>query len=99
MAVQVIGVVPAKLEEKGSVSTLPGRGDCHTRNLSDRKDIITADNRMILVALARRHRHAGRGISMSWQPLPSAIIRRKVIFYNEYGFYNELLAALNDVRG
>ena len=36
----VIGVVPAKLEEKGSVSTLLDEV-IHTRNLSDRKDVIT----------------------------------------------------------
>ena len=34
----VIGVVPAKLEEKGSVSTLLDEV-IHTRNLSDRKDV------------------------------------------------------------
>ena len=37
---KVIGVVPAKLEENGKVSTLLDE-EIHTRNLSDRKDIIT----------------------------------------------------------
>ena len=39
---KVIGVVPAKLEENGKVSTLLDE-EIHTRNLSDRKDIITEE--------------------------------------------------------
>ena len=38
----IIGVVPAKLEENGKVSTLPDR-IIHTHNLSDRKDIIVEE--------------------------------------------------------
>ena len=70
----VIGVVPAKLEEKGSVSTLLDEV-IHTRNLSDRKDVITEKSE-ILVALP-----GGVGT-----------------LYNEYGFYNELLAALKTLE-
>ena len=46
---KVIGVVPAKLEENGKVSTLLDE-EIHTRNLSDRKDIITEKSE-VLVAL------------------------------------------------
>ena len=70
----VIGVVPAKLEEKGSVSTLLDEV-IHTRNLSDRKDVITEKS----------------AASIGYH-------QKKVIFYNEYGFYNELLAALKTLE-
>ena len=43
----IIGVVPAKLEENGKVSTLPDR-IIHTHNLSDRKDIIVEESDILL---------------------------------------------------
>ena len=46
---KVIGVVPAKLEENGKVSSLLDE-EIHTCNLSDRKDIITEKSE-VLVAL------------------------------------------------
>lgn len=79
----VIGVVPAKLEEKGSVSTLLDEV-IHTRNLSDRKDVITEKSE-ILVALP-----GGVGTLDEIFPRHSRRLYRisseKVIFYNEYGF-------------
>ena len=91
----VIGVVPAKLEEKGSVSTLLDEV-IHTRNLSDRKDVITEKSE-ILVALP-----GGVGtLDEIFHVIAAASIgyhQKKVIFYNEYGFYNELLAALKTLE-
>ena len=45
---KVIGVVPAKLEENGKVSTLLDE-EIHTRNLSDRKDIITEKSEVLVI--------------------------------------------------
>ena len=91
----VIGVVPAKLEEKGSVSTLLDEV-IHTRNLSDRKDVITEKSE-ILVALP-----GGVGtLDEIFHVIAAASIgyhQKKVIFYNEYGFYNELLDALKTLE-
>ena len=91
----IIGVVPAKLEEKGSVSTLLDEV-IHTRNLSDRKDVITEKSE-ILVALP-----GGVGtLDEIFHVIAAASIgyhQKKVIFYNEYGFYNELLAALKTLE-
>ena len=91
----VIGVVPAKLEEKGSVNTLLDEV-IHTRNLSDRKDVITEKSE-ILVALP-----GGVGtLDEIFHVIAAASIgyhQKKVIFYNEYGFYNELLAALKTLE-
>ena len=76
----VIGVVPAKLEEKGSVSTLLDEV-IHTRNLSDRKDVITEKSE-ILVALP-----GGVGtLDEIFHVIAAASIgyhQKKVIFYNE----------------
>ena len=92
---KVIGVVPTKLEEKGSVSTLLDEV-IHTRNLSDRKDVITEKSE-ILVALP-----GGVGtLDEIFHVIAAASIgyhQKKVIFYNEYGFYNELLAALKTLE-
>lgn len=80
---KVIGVVPAKLEENGKVSTLLDE-EIHTRNLSDRKDIITEKSE-VLVALP-----GGVGtLDEIFHVIAAASIgyhRKKVIFYNEYGF-------------
>ena len=84
-----------KLEEKGSVSTLLDEV-IHTRNLSDRKDVITEKSE-ILVALP-----GGVGtLDEIFHVIAAASIgyhQKKVIFYNEYGFYNELLAALKTLE-
>lgn len=92
---KVIGVVPTKLEEKGKVSTLLDEV-IHTRNLSERKDVMTelAD---ILVALP-----GGVGtLDELFHVIASASIgyhQKRVIFYNEYGFYDELLKALKTLE-
>ena len=92
---KVIGVVPAKLEENGKVSTLLDE-EIHTRNLSDRKDIITEKSE-VLVALP-----GGVGtLDEIFHVIAAASIgyhRKKVIFYNEYGFYDELLKALHTLE-
>ena len=92
---KVIGVVPAKLEENGKVSTLLDE-EIHTRNLSDRKDIITEKSE-VLVALP-----GGVGtLDEIFHVIAAASIgyhQKKVIFYNEHGFYDELLKALHTLK-
>ena len=92
---KVIGVVPAKLEENGKVSTLLDE-EIHTRNLSDRKDIITEKSE-VLVALP-----GGVGtLDEIFHVIAAASIgyhQKKVIFYNEHGFYDELLKALHTLE-
>ena len=92
---KVIGVVPAKLEENGKVSILLDE-EIHTRNLSDRKDIITEKSE-VLVALP-----GGVGtLDEIFHVIAAASIgyhRKKVIFYNEYGIYDELLKALHTLE-
>lgn len=91
---RVIGVIPAKLEEKGSVSAYPDEV-IHTCNLSDRKDRM-AEKSDILVALP-----GGVGtLDEIFHVIAAASIgyhHKKVIFYNEYGFYDELLKALQTI--
>ena len=92
---KVIGVVPTKLEENGRVSSLLDEV-IHTRNLSDRKDIMT-EKSDVLVALP-----GGVGtLDEVFHVIAAASIgyhHKKVIFYNEYGFYNELLKALKTLE-
>lgn len=92
----VVGVVPSKLEENGKVSKYLDQV-IHTQNLSDRKDIITKEAD-ILVALP-----GGVGtLDEIFHVIAAASIgyhQKKVIFYNEYGFYNELLKTLNTLEG
>lgn len=91
----VIGVVPSKLEENGKVSKYLDQ-IIHTQNLSDRKDIITEESD-ILVALP-----GGVGtLDEVFHVIAAASIgyhQKKVIFYNEYGFYNELLKTLSTLE-
>ncbi len=91
----VIAVVPSKLEENGKVSKHPDQ-IIHTQNLSDRKDIITEESD-ILVALP-----GGVGtLDEVFHVIAAASIgyhQKKVIFYNEYGFYNELLKTLSTLE-
>lgn len=92
---KVTGVVPTRLEEEGKVSAWLDEV-IHTRNLSDRKDVMT-EKSDILVALA-----GGVGtLDEIFHVIAAASIgyhRKKVIFYNEHGFYNELLAALKTLE-
>lgn len=92
---KVIGVVPTKLEEKGKVSTCLDEV-IHTHNLSDRKDIMT-EKSDILVALP-----GGVGtLDEIFHVIAAASIgyhQKKVVFYNEYGFYDELLKALKTLE-
>lgn len=88
---RVIGIVPSKLEENGRVSKLPDE-IIHTQNLSDRKDILTAESD-ILIALP-----GGVGtLDEVFHVIAAASIgyhSKKVIFYNEHEFYTPLLDAL-----
>ena len=91
----IIGVAPAKLEENGKVSTLPDR-IINTRNLSDRKDRIVEESD-VLVALP-----GGVGtLGEIFHVMVAASIgyhHKKVIFYNEGGFYDTLLKALKEIE-
>lgn len=92
---RVIGVVPTKLEEKGRVSTLLDEA-IHVHNLSERKDVMT-EKSDILVALP-----GGVGtLDEVFHVIAAASIgyhQKKVVFYNEYGFYDELLKALKTLE-
>lgn len=92
---RVIGVVPTKLEEKECVSTLPDEL-IHTHDLSDRKDIIVRESD-ILLALP-----GGVGtLDEVFHTIAAASIgyhRKRVVFYNENGFYDKLLDALDAIQ-
>lgn len=92
---KVIGIVPSKLEENGIVSKLLDE-TIHTCNLSDRKDILTEESD-ILIALP-----GGVGtLDEVFTVIAAASIgyhQKKVIFYNEYGFYTPLLDALQSIE-
>lgn len=92
---KVIGVVPSILEENGKVSTYPDE-IIHTHNLSDRKDIMLEESD-ILVALP-----GGLGtFDEIFHVIAAATIgyhHKKILFYNINGFYNKLLAALEDLQ-
>ncbi len=92
---EVLGVVPALLEEKGRVSTYCDRV-IHTRGLSDRKDVLLQESN-ILVALP-----GGLGtLDEVFHVLASATLgyhNKRVVFYNVNGFYDKLLAALDEMR-
>ena len=92
----IMGVVPTKLEERGAVSDLL---DVTFRvdNLSERKDAMLRESD-ILVALP-----GGVGtLDEVFHVMASASIgyhSKKVIFYNVNGFWEELMAFLNRLRG
>lgn len=91
----IIGVVPDKLEEKGKVSTLPDR-IINTRNLSDRKDIIVEESDLLLalpggVGTLDEIFHVMAAASIGYHA-------KKVVFYNEDGFYDTLLTALGEIE-
>lgn len=91
----VMGVVPTKLEEKGRVSD---RLDVtfHTVNLSDRKDVILRESD-ILVALP-----GGVGtLDEVFHVVAAATIgyhAKRVVLYNIDGFWDGLLAVLNQME-
>ena len=91
----VMGVVPTKLEEKGRVSD---RLDVtfHTVNLSDRKDVILRESD-ILVALP-----GGVGtLDEVFHVVAAATIgyhSKRVVLYNIDGFWDGLLAVLNQME-
>ncbi|MDD3036402.1 TIGR00730 family Rossman fold protein [Bacteroides sp.] len=91
----VTGVVPSKLEENGKVSKYLDK-IIRTQNLSDRKDIMTEESD-ILIALP-----GGVGtLDEVFHVIASASIgyhHKKVIFYNKYGFYDELLKTLQTLE-
>ena len=84
----IIGVIPSKLEESKRVSALPDRF-LHTKNLSDRKDIILAESD-VMIALP-----GGIGtLDEVFHVMASGTIgyhSKKIIFYNINGFYDDLL--------
>lgn len=92
----IIGVVPAKLEENGKVSALPDR-IIHTRNLSDRKDIMVEESDVLLalpggVGTLDEIFHVMAAASIGYH-------QKKVVFYNANGFYDTLLKALKEIEG
>lgn len=90
----IIGVVPSIVEENGKVSACIDR-IIHTNNLSDRKDILTAESD-ILVALP-----GGIGtLDEVFHVVGAASIgyhQKRVVLYNVDGFYDKLIAALDDL--
>lgn len=87
----IIGVIPSILEESKRVSSLPDKF-LHTKNLSDRKDVILAESD-VMIALP-----GGIGtLDEVFHVMASATIgyhSKKIIFYNINGFYDELLTIL-----
>lgn len=91
----VMGVVPTKLEENGSVSDLLDV-TFRTDNLSDRKDVMLRESD-ILVALP-----GGVGtLDEAFHVMASAAIgyhAKKVIFYNVNGFWTPVLDFLSNLK-
>ncbi|MEG1562639.1 MAG: TIGR00730 family Rossman fold protein [Bacteroides sp.] len=92
---RVVGVVPEKLEENGKVSLLPDEV-IRTHDLSDRKDILVRESQ-VLLALP-----GGVGtLDEVFHTIAAASIgyhHKRVVFYNESGFYDKLLAALDEME-
>ncbi|MCC8188730.1 MAG: TIGR00730 family Rossman fold protein [Bacteroides sp.] len=92
---QVLGVIPTLLEEKGRVSRCCHQ-IIHTNDLSDRKDILLRESD-VLVALP-----GGLGtLDEIFHVLASATLgyhSKRLVFYNIHGFYDKLLAALDEMR-
>ena len=91
----VMGVVPTKLEENGSVSDLLDV-TFRTDNLSDRKDVMLRESD-ILVALP-----GGVGtLDEVFHVMASATIgyhAKKVVFYNVNGFWTPILDFLKNLK-
>lgn len=92
---RVIGVIPSKLEENGKVSSQLDE-IIRTHNLSDRKDVILEQSD-ILVALP-----GGVGtFDEVFHTMAAASIgyhRKRVILYNVKGFYDKLIAVLDEIQ-
>lgn len=91
----IIGVVPQILEENDKVSSLPDH-IFYTRNLSDRKDRIVEESDILLalpggVGTLDEIFHVMAAASIGYH-------HKKIIFYNQDGFYNTLLTALNEIE-
>lgn len=88
---RIVGVVPFVLEERGRVSGLLDE-KIHTRDLSERKDIMVA-RADVLVALP-----GGIGtLDEVFHTMAAATIgfhKKRVVLYNVDGFWDELLALL-----
>lgn len=91
----VIGVVPTKLEERGRVSTWLDV-TFRTDNLSDRKDLMLNEAE-VAVALP-----GGVGtLDEIFHVMAAATLdyhRKKVIFYNINGFWNEVIHFLSGLE-
>ena len=92
---KVVGVVPMILEERGRVSSLIDE-KVNCRNLSDRKDIMLQRSD-ILVALP-----GGIGtLDEIFHVMAAATIgyhSKKVVLYNVNGFWNPLLATVEEME-
>lgn len=90
---RIVGVVPVVLEERNRVSALLDE-KVHTRNLSDRKDIMV-ERSDILVALP-----GGIGtLDEIFHTMAAATIgyhRKRVVLYNVDGFWDGLVALLGE---
>jgi hypothetical protein len=92
---EVTGVVPSKLEENGRVSGLIDNL-IRCRNLSDRKDIIAAESDVLIalpggVGTLDEIFHVVAATSIGYH-------NKRVILYNENGFYNTLLRMLEEMK-
>ena len=88
----VVGVLPSKIETGGRASQCPDR-IVHVRDLSERKDVMTREAD-ILVALP-----GGIGtLDEVFHVMAAASVgyhAKRVVFYNERGFYDGLLQMLS----
>lgn len=92
---KIIGVVPSKLEENNRVSSLIDEL-IPCKNLSDRKDIM-AERADVMIALP-----GGVGtLDEIFHVVAAASIgyhNKRVILYNDLGFYDTLLRVLEEMR-
>ncbi len=91
---RIVGVVPLVLEERNRVSSLLDE-KVHVRNLSERKDIMI-ERSDLLVALP-----GGVGtLDEIFHTMAAATIgfhTKKVVLYNAYGFWDGLVALLQEM--
>ena len=90
----LIGVVPDKLEERGRVSTLLDK-TIHTCTLSDRKDELVALSDYLIalpggVGTLDEIFHVVAAASIGYH-------QKKVILFNQNGFYDTLIKALQEM--
>ena len=91
----VIGVIPSILEEKGKVSTYIDQLIL-TKNLSERKDKII-ENAEILIVLPGGIGTLDETFHLMAQ-LCLGYTQKKIIFYNEGGFFNKLLELMKEMK-